>query len=91
VRLDLVNRVQLQGSAVGEYFGQYGIRHGWRAWAGIVEGQPAVLMQQQGRADDTPDYFVVLGLTGERISSIRDFFFARYALPDAAHRSLSAD
>jgi RNA polymerase sigma-70 factor (ECF subfamily) len=88
VRLDLVNRVQLQGPAVGEYFGQYGIREGWRAWAGVVEGRPAVLMQQQGRADDRPDYFVVLGLNGQRISTIKDFFFARYALENAEHSAL---
>jgi len=88
VRLDLVNRAKLQGPAVGEYFGQYGIREGWKAWAGIVEGRPAVLMQQQGRADDLPDYFVVLGFADERITTIRDFYFARYALEDAQPQGL---
>ena len=88
VRLDLVNRAKLQGPAVGEYFGQYGIREGWKAWAGVVEGRPAVLMQQQGRADDLPDYFVVLGFADERITTIRDFYFARYALEDAQPQGL---
>lgn len=88
VRLDLVNRLQLQGPAVGEYFGRYGQTQGWRAWAGRVEGQPAVLIQQQQRSDTRPDYFVVLGWSDERVSTIRDFLFARYVVADAEHSSL---
>ena len=67
VRLDLVNRVQLQGPAVGEYFGQYGLRQGWKAWPGVVEGRPAVLVQQHERSDGQPDYFVVLAWAGQRV------------------------
>ena len=88
VRLDLVNRLQLQGPAVGEYFGRYGQTQGWRAWPGLVEGRPAVLIQQHERSDVRPDYFVVLGWSGERVSTIRDFLFARYVLSDAEHSSL---
>jgi RNA polymerase sigma-70 factor (ECF subfamily) len=88
VRLDLVNRLQLQGPAVGEYFGRYGQTQGWRAWPGLVEGRPAVLIQQHERSDARPDYFVVLGWSGERVSTIRDFLFARYVLADAEHSSL---
>ncbi len=88
VRLDLVNRLQLQGPAVGEYFGRYGQTQGWRAWPGLVEGRPAVLIQQHERSDARPDYFVVLGWSGERVSTIRDFLFARYVMADAEHSSL---
>lgn len=88
VRLDLVNRLQLQGPAVAEYFGRYGQTQGWRAWPGLVEGRPAVLIQQHERSDARPDYFVVLGWSGERVSTIRDFLFARYVLADAEHSSL---
>jgi len=88
VRLDLVNRQQLQGSAVGRYFARYGERQGWRAWPGVVEGRPAVLIQQDERADGRPDYFVVLSWSDQRVSSIQDFFFARYAIADAEHYSL---
>lgn len=88
VRLDLVNRLQLQGPAVGEYFTRYAQVPGWRAWAGRVEGLPAVLIQQQPRADERPDYFVVLGWSGERVSTIRDFLFARYVMDDAALTSM---
>ncbi len=88
VRLDLVNRLQLQGPAVGEYFGRYGQTQGWRAWPGLVEGRPAVLIQQHERSDARPDYFVVLGWSGERVTTIRDFLFARYVVEDAEHFSL---
>ena len=85
--------VQLWGIAVGlvisgEYFGRYGQTQGWRAWPGLVEGRPAVLIQQHERTDARPDYFVVLGWSGERVSTIRDFLFARYVLADAEHSSL---
>jgi RNA polymerase sigma-70 factor (ECF subfamily) len=88
VRLDLVNRLQRQGGAVGEYFGRYGQVPGWRAWPGVVEGRPAVLMQNPARADARPDYFVVLSWSGDRVATIRDFLFARYAMDDAAWAAL---
>lgn len=88
VRLDLVSQLKLQGPAVGLYFTRYGERQGWRAWPGVVEGRPAVLMQQEGRSDGRPDYFVVLSWSDQRVSTIQDFFFARYAIADAEHYSL---
>jgi RNA polymerase sigma-70 factor (ECF subfamily) len=88
VRLDLVNRQQLRGPVVGRYFARYADMQGWRAWPGVVEGRPAVLMQQDGRSDGQPDYFVVLAWSGRRVSTIQDFFHARYAIADAEHYSL---
>ena len=83
VRLDLVNRPQLKGPAVGETFARYGQTCDWRAWAGQVEGQPAVLVQQGHRGDERPDYFVVLGWADDRVLTLRDFLFARYVVADA--------
>lgn len=88
VRLDLVSQLQLQGPEVGRYFARYGQKQGWRAWPGVVEGQPAVMMQQEVRADGQPDYFVILSWSGGQVATIRDFFFARYATADAEHYSL---
>jgi len=82
VQLDLVNRLQLQGAAVGEYFSRYGQTQGWHAWPGVVEGRPAVLIRQHRRTDGLVDYFVVLGWSGEQVSTIRDFLFARYVMAD---------
>lgn len=88
VRLDLVSQLQLEGPAAGRYFERYGQRQGWKAWPGVVEGRPAVLIQQDARSDLRPDYFVVLSWSGRQVSMIRDFFFARYAIADAEHYSL---
>jgi len=88
VRLDLVSRQRLQGPAVRGYFAKYAERQGWRAWPGVVEGRPALLMQQDERSHGRPDYFVVLSWSDQRVSIIQDFFFARYALADAEHYSL---
>ena len=88
VRLDLVSQLQLQGAEVGRYFARYGQKQGWLAWPGVVEGRAAVMMQQEGRADDRPDYFVILSWSGEQVATIRDFFYARYATADAKHYSL---
>ncbi len=88
VRLDLVNRRALQGSAVGEYFGRYGQRNDWFAFSGVVEGRPAVLMRQFDGPDGEPDYFVVLGVSDGRIATIRDFLFARYVMKNANYSRL---
>jgi RNA polymerase sigma-70 factor (ECF subfamily) len=81
VRLDLVNRVRLQGPAVGEYFTRYGQSPGWTARAGIVEGRPAVLIRNAAQ----PDYFAVLAWSDGRVAAIRDFLFARYAVDESCH------
>ncbi|WP_322403651.1 sigma-70 family RNA polymerase sigma factor [Massilia luteola] len=90
VRLDLVNRLRLQGAGVGQYFTRYGQSTGWTAWPGVVEGLPAVLIRQPGGAPGRPDYFVVLGWSDGYVSSIRDFLFARYAMQDAEYACLPA-
>jgi RNA polymerase sigma-70 factor (ECF subfamily) len=90
VRLDLVNRLRLQGPAVGEYFTRYGQSPGWTAWPGLVEGRAAVLIRQPDGVAGRPDYFVVLDWENERVASIRDFLFARHAMADAAWAPLSS-
>lgn len=88
VKLDLVNRLKMEGPAVGEYFARYREAQGWRAWPGVVEGRSAVLIQQGERSSTQPDYFVVLQWSGDRVSTIRDFLFARYVATDVEHSSL---
>ena len=79
VRLDLVNRLRLQGPAVGEYFTRYGQAPGWTARAGVVEGRPGVLIRNDGQ----PDYFAVLAWSDGRVAAIRDFLFARYVMDES--------
>jgi RNA polymerase sigma-70 factor (ECF subfamily) len=83
VRLDLVNRVKLQGAAVKEYYTRYGEAGGWHAEPGMVEGQPAVLISWDAGSAPRPDHFIVLAWAADRVTSIRDFLFASYAADGA--------
>ena len=81
LRFDLVNRVQSTGkSSAINYFGNYGRLGGWRLVPGIVDRRPALLAFDPDDMLGTPIYFVVLEWAGDRVVSIRDFRYARYAL-----------
>lgn len=84
LRFDLVNRVQStgKGSAIS-YFGNYGRLGGWRLVPGMVDRRPALLAFDPDDMLGTPIYFVVLEWAGDRVVSIRDFRYARYALEGA--------
>jgi RNA polymerase sigma-70 factor (ECF subfamily) len=83
VRLDLVNRLQLQGrSEVAEYFHRYDQTLDWRVVAGAVDGRPALLVFET-RDEGTPAYFITLDWRDDSVAGIRDFRFARYAMDGA--------
>ena len=89
VRLDLVARSRLDGRKdVSNYFTNYATIPGWRLVAGMVEGRPAALVHMPdgptGGPPDRPTYFVLLDWADGRVIEIRDFYFARYAVEDAA-------
>jgi RNA polymerase sigma-70 factor (ECF subfamily) len=85
VRLELVNRLRLQGkSEVGAYFHRYAETNFWRFVPGIVDGRPAVLVCDADDPASPPRYFVLLDWRGQRLAGIRDFLFARYAIEGAA-------
>jgi RNA polymerase sigma-70 factor, ECF subfamily len=85
VRLDLVNRTQLQGAAAiaDNYFYHYSQVHDWRMVTGTVEGHPAILAYDLDEASSQPAYFMLLTWDNNQVSSIRDFHYARYVLRDA--------
>jgi len=84
VRLDVVNRVRLDGKkSVAPYFGNYEARPYWRFMAGFVDGVPAALVYDANDPDQRLKYFVLIDWSGDRIVSIRDFVFARYAIEEA--------
>ena len=84
VRLELVNRVRLQGkSEVGAYFHRYAETDLWHFVPGIVDGRLAVLACDRADPQAPPRYFVLLDWQGERLAGIRDFLFARYAIDGA--------
>jgi len=81
VRLDLVAKLRRQGkSEVGEYFGRYAACQQWAFAAGVVDGRAAMLVYDREVSLDTPAYFVALDFDGDRVISIHDFLFARYAM-----------
>ncbi|HKN68266.1 MAG TPA: sigma-70 family RNA polymerase sigma factor [Gemmatimonadaceae bacterium] len=89
VELDLVARLRRRGkSEVGVYFARYADATQWAFAAGAVEGRPAMLVYDRERSLETPAYFVILDLEGDRVIRIRDFLFARYAMESVALRSL---
>jgi RNA polymerase sigma-70 factor (ECF subfamily) len=84
VRLELVNKVRLNGrSEVGNYFHNYDAIHDWQLVPGLVDRRPAVLVRAPGDPAAKPAYFILLAWSGDRISGIRDFRFARYVTDGA--------
>jgi RNA polymerase sigma-70 factor (ECF subfamily) len=84
VRLDLVSRTRMAGRVeVGRYFGNYAGIHDWRLQLGFVDRRPALIASDPSDPARAPTYFIVLDWAGERISAIRDFRHARYALEGA--------
>ena len=81
VKLDLVNRLQLQGrEEIGRYFTGYAQVTKWRFALGAVEGRPAMLVFDSTGTMEKPAHFVLIEWSQSRIIAIRDFLFAPYAL-----------
>ena len=84
VRLELVNKTRLNGkSEVGRYFGNYSLAHDWLLVPGFVDRRPAILVRDPSDASAALIYFVLLDWAGDRLSRIRDFRHARYAIDGA--------
>jgi RNA polymerase sigma-70 factor, ECF subfamily len=84
VRLDLIARVQRNGRReVGSYFTNYGAVTDWHLVAGLVDGRPAALVRDPQDASSRPSYFILLRWADDRLLTIRDFRFARYATEGA--------
>jgi RNA polymerase sigma-70 factor (ECF subfamily) len=80
VKLDLVNRLQLEGrDKIAPYFARYAEEAKWRFALGAVEGRSAMLVFERG-AMEKPAHFVLVDWRNDRISAIRDFLFAPYVL-----------
>jgi RNA polymerase sigma-70 factor (ECF subfamily) len=81
VKLDLVNRLQLEGrDKIGMYFTRYAGETKWQFALGAVEGKPVMLVFDTTGLMERPAHFVLIGWSDERIAEIRDFLFAPYVL-----------
>ena len=81
VKLDLVNRLQLEGrDKIGLYFTRYAEETKWRFALGAIEGRPAMLVFDSTGMAERPAHFVLIDWSESRIIGIRDFLFAPYVL-----------
>ena len=81
VRLELVNRLRLQGrDKISPYFSRYAEVTKWRFALGAIEGQPAMLVFDSTGPMERPAHFVLIDWSESRIIEIRDFLFAPYVL-----------
>src|ERR1700733_11520811 len=80
-KLPLVAKLQKQGNAeVREYYTAYAAAKQWAYAAGVVDGRAAMLVYDREISLGTPAYFVALDFDGDRVVSIHDFLYARYAM-----------
>jgi RNA polymerase sigma-70 factor (ECF subfamily) len=84
IKLELVNRRRVEGREVGTYFTRYSQVPHWRLVPGLVDGRLAALVYDADAGEIQPRYFILLEWDGDRVSHIRDFHFARYAIEGAA-------
>jgi RNA polymerase sigma-70 factor (ECF subfamily) len=81
VKLDLVAKLRKRGKReVGEYYAAYEAAQQWAYAAGVVDGRAAMLVYDREISLEMPAYFVSLDFDGDRVVSIHDFLFARYAM-----------
>ena len=84
VRLELVSRTRMTGrTEVSRYFGNYAGVHDWHLRPGFVDRHPAVIARDPLDVSGKPAYFIMLEWTDGRVSAIRDFRHARYAIEAA--------
>jgi RNA polymerase sigma-70 factor (ECF subfamily) len=80
VRLDLVNRLRLDGKdRIAPYFSRYAEAGRWHYAPGVVEDRAAMLVFDASDLN-RPAHFVLVAWQGGRIAGIRDFLFAPYAM-----------
>ena len=92
VRLELVNRTRMRGKVeVSRYFGNYSGARDWRLVPGLVEGRPAILVFDPDARDAPPKYFMLLGWSGDKVATIRDFRYAPYIVEGAEYLIQKAD
>src|SRR6202522_1817172 len=81
VKLDLVGSLRKQGkNEVGRYYAAYAAAKQWAYAAGVVDGRAAMLVYDREISLATPASFVALDFEGDRLVSIHDFLYARYAM-----------
>jgi RNA polymerase sigma-70 factor, ECF subfamily len=83
VKLELVNLHKSQGELVHRYFANYELNANWRFAIAFIDGRPGIAVYDPDDEGGRARYFILLEWAGDRLTSIRDFYFARYAMDGA--------
>jgi len=85
VWLDMVARTRMKGPAElrDRYLKNYGQSDDWRFALGVVDGRPALVVHDPADPARRIAYFVELEWSGDRLTRIRDFRYARYVTDGA--------
>ena len=87
VRFDLVARLQGGRSAFETYFTRYAEMSTWRLSIGWVDGRLAAVVTNPADPSGGRPSPIVIDWTGEKITRLRDFYHAPYALEGAEYAS----
>ncbi len=84
VQLDLVGQLKKVGADEirKSYFATLNRLDDWRAAVGRIDARLAVLIYDMAGASLRPAYFIQITWDGPKVSSIRDYRFARYVMRD---------
>src|SRR3984885_5484858 len=92
VKLDLVAKLRKQGKRQdGENYAAYAAAKRCAYAAGVVDGRASMLVYDREISLRPPAYFVALDFEGDRVVSIHDFLYARYAMDGVDLSPLNAE
>ena len=84
VKVEVVNRTRLNGRGeAGRYFTNYSQTDDWHLVPGMVDRRPAILVHSPQDPSGPPIYFMLLDWADDRVLTVRDFRYARYAVEGA--------
>lgn len=84
VRLELANGTRMNGKReVGRYFHNYSEVDDWHFVPGLIDRRAALLVRDPRDSSAAPAYFVLLEWAGDKVTNIRDFRHAHYAIDGA--------
>ena len=84
VKVEVVNRTRLNGRGeAGRYFTNYSQTTDWHLVPGLIDRRPGIVVRSPEDPAGPPIYFMLLDWADDRLVTVRDFRYARYAIEDA--------
>lgn len=92
VELELVDKERMRGKRdVSRYFGNYASKDDWVLSFAFIDRRPAIVMHDPREPGSDPYGFMLIGWRDGRVSAIRDFRYARYAIEVADIQAADPD